>query len=74
MRKLWGRDCDVEEIFSIKRNALRELHRRSLVQGALVKLSGEKSGIRLWDLNSIEKYLRTLSINKTCDKSKKIAI
>ena len=56
-RREWGRDRDVAEIFSLKKGTLRTLEKQGKIRSVLLKVSGEKSKIRLWELDSIRELL-----------------
>ena len=58
-RKEFGRTKDVERVFSVKRGSLYNAERLGLVQGVLLRLRGHKSGVKLWDMRSIEEWIRT---------------
>jgi hypothetical protein len=56
-RREWGRDRDVAEIFSLKKGTLRTLEKQGKIRSVLLKVSGDKSTIRLWDLDSVRELL-----------------
>jgi hypothetical protein len=56
--KEFGRTKDVERIFSVKRGTLYNAEKLGLVRGVLLRLRGQKSGIKLWDMRSIENWIR----------------
>ena len=56
--KEFGRTKDVERIFSVKRGTLYNAEKLGLVRGVLLRLRGQKSGVKLWDMRSIEKWIR----------------
>ncbi len=56
-RREWGRDRDVAEIFSLKKGTLRTLEKQGKIRSVLLKVSGDKSKIRLWDLDSVRELL-----------------
>ena len=56
--KEFGRTKDVERIFSIKRGTLYNAEKLGLVQGVLLRLRGQKTGVKLWDMQSIENWIR----------------
>src|SRR5258708_7951972 len=47
--KEFGRTKDVERIFSVKRGTLYNAEKLGLVRGVLLRLRGQKSGVKLWD-------------------------
>ncbi len=58
MAKEFGRTKDVERIFSLKRGTLYNAAKLGLVRGVLLRLRGQKSGVKLWDMRSIERWIR----------------
>ena len=56
--KEFGRTKDVERVFSIKRGSLYNAENLGLVRGVLLRLRGQKSGVKLWDMRSIEQWIR----------------
>jgi hypothetical protein len=58
MEKEFGRTKDVERIFSVKRGTLYNAEKLGLVRGVLLRLRGQKSGVKLWDMRSIENWIR----------------
>jgi hypothetical protein len=57
--KEFGRTKDVERIFSVKRGTLYNAEKLGLVRGVLLRLRGQKSGVKLWDMRSIENWIRS---------------
>ncbi len=57
-KKEFGRTKDVERIFSVKRGTLYNAEKLGLVRGVLLRLRGQKSGVKLWDMRSIENWIR----------------
>jgi hypothetical protein len=57
--KEFGRDKDADAIFSLKRGTLRNLHSQGKIRGVLLRVCGQKSGVRLWDMASIRDYIRS---------------
>ena len=53
----FGRTEDVERLFGIKRGTLYNLSEQKKIRSLLLRVTGEKSGVRLWLLESIQKYL-----------------
>ena len=53
-----GRAKDVERIFSMKRGSLYNAEKFGLVRSLLLRLSGQKSGVKLWAMRSIENWIR----------------
>ena len=56
--KEFGRTKDVERIFSVKRGTLYNAEKLGLVRGVLLRLRGQKSGVKLWEMRSIENWIR----------------
>lgn len=56
--KEFGRTKDVEHVFSIKRGSLYNAEKLGLVRGVKLRLRGSKSGIKLWDMHSVESWVR----------------
>jgi len=56
--KEFGRTKDVERVFSVKRGTLYNAEKLGLVRGVLLRLRGQKSGVKLWDMRSIENWIR----------------
>jgi hypothetical protein len=57
-KKEFGRTKDVEHVFSIKRGSLYNAEKLGLVRGVKLRLRGQKSGIKLWDMRSVEAWVR----------------
>jgi hypothetical protein len=53
----FGRQRDVEKIFGIKRGTLYNLLRDGKVRGVLLRVRGQKSGVRLFEMASIRAYI-----------------
>jgi hypothetical protein len=58
MAKQFGRTKDVERIFSVKRGTLYNAEKLGLVRGVLLRLRGQKSGVKLWDMRSIKNWIQ----------------
>ena len=56
--KEFGRTKDVERVFSVKRGTLYTAEKLGVVRGVLLRLRGQKSGVKLWDMRSIERWIR----------------
>lgn len=57
--KKFGRAKDVEKLYSIKRGSLYNAQKLGLVRGVLLRLKGQRSGLKLWDMRSIERWIRS---------------
>ncbi len=55
----FGRTKDVERYFGIKRGTLYTLNSERKVRSVLLRIKGQKSGVRLWDMSSISGFIRT---------------
>ena len=55
----FGRDRDVLATYSLKRGTLRNLYAQGKIQGVLLRVCGSKSGVRLWDMASIRRLIRS---------------
>lgn len=51
------RDRDASKLFGLKRGTLRNLHRKGKIRGVLLRVCGQKSGVRLWAVDSIRKLI-----------------
>lgn len=56
--KEFGRTKDVERVFSVKRGTLYNAEKLGLARGVLLRLRGQKGGVKLWDMRSIENWIR----------------
>jgi hypothetical protein len=57
--KKFGRFEDLERRYSIKRSKAYELISAGLIKSAVIKKKHARNGIRLIDMESVEKLLRT---------------
>jgi hypothetical protein len=55
------RTRDVEISRGIKRGTLYNLHADGKIRGYLLRVRGQRSGVRLWDLESIDTFIRSQS-------------
>lgn len=55
--KEFGRSADVQRLFGLKRGTLYNLWREGKIRGVLLRVRGQKSGVRLWDMESIRAYI-----------------
>ena len=60
--KKFGRFPDVERCYSIKRSKTYELIAAGLIKSAVIKRKGARSGLRLIDMESVERYLRANTV------------
>jgi hypothetical protein len=49
----FGRTADVTRLYGIKRGSLYALHRAGKVKGCVLRVQGDRSGVRLWHLASV---------------------
>jgi hypothetical protein len=49
----FGRCADVQRMFGLRRGTLYNLHKQGKIKGVLLRVAGQKSGVRLWHLQSI---------------------
>ncbi len=55
----FARTRDVEASRGIKRGTLYNLYADGKIRGYLLRVRGQKSGVRLWDLESIDAFIRS---------------
>ena len=55
----FGRVADVTRQFGIKRGTLYNLHRDGKVRGVLLRVRGQKSGVRLFDMGSVRDFIHS---------------
>lgn len=55
----FGRTIDVQRLFGIKRGTLYTLSRQGKVKSCLLRVAGQKSGVRLWHLQSIRDFIHS---------------
>ena len=53
----FGRTADVQHMFGIKRGTLYNLLQDGKIKGVLLRVRGQKSGVRLFDLDSIRRFI-----------------
>ncbi len=54
----FGRVADVQKLYGIKRGSLYSLLADGKIKGVLLRVRGQKSGIRLIDLASVGAFIR----------------
>lgn len=67
--KEFGRTKDVERVYSVKRGSLYNAEKLGLLRGVKLRLRGSKSGIKLWDMRSIETWIRSQADEQAAEKS-----
>ena len=55
----FGRMRDVEKVFGIKRGTAYNLLAQGKIRGVVLRTTGEKSGMRLIDMQSVRDYIRS---------------
>lgn len=53
----YGRTNDVLRLYGLRRGTLYRLHRQGKVKSCLLRVVGQKSGVRLWHLESIRSLI-----------------
>lgn len=61
----FGRVADVTRHFGIKRGTLYNLRRDGKVRGVLLRVRGQKSGVRLFDMASVRDFIQSQLNNQT---------
>jgi hypothetical protein len=68
----FGRTSDVERLFGLKRGTLYNLYNAGKIKGACIQVLGKKSGVRVWDIESIRNFIHALlgtAVNGPASKS-----
>ncbi len=47
----------VEKVFGLKRGTLYNLEAGGSIRGTLLRVRGQKSGVKLWSVDSIRKFI-----------------
>lgn len=55
----FGRCADVTRLFGLRRGTLYNLLAQGKVRGVLLRVKGSKSGVRLFDLESVRQLIRS---------------
>ena len=55
----FGRQADVTRIYGLKRGTTYNLWRAGKIRGVLLRVKGQKSGVRLWDMASIRAFIHS---------------
>jgi len=58
-RPEFGRCGDCSRLFGIRRGTLYNLLRDGKIKGVLLRVRGQKSGVRLFDLASVRDFIRS---------------
>jgi predicted DNA-binding transcriptional regulator AlpA len=59
MKPEFARTRDVEQTRGIKRGSLYNLYTDGKIKGFLLRIRGQRSGVRVWDLESIDTFIRS---------------
>jgi hypothetical protein len=54
----FGRVADCTQLFGLRRGTLYNLLRDGKIKGVLLRVRGQKSGVRLFDLASVREFIR----------------
>lgn len=57
LRPEFARTPQVDRLFGIKRGTLYNMHADGLVTGVVLRVRGAKSGVRLWNVDSIRQAI-----------------
>ena len=55
----FARTEQIYQMFGIKRGTLYNLHRAGLIKGKVLRVRGNLTGVRLWDVQSIRGYINS---------------
>jgi hypothetical protein len=58
----FGRVPDVTRIFGLRRGTQYNLLRDGKIEGVLLRVCGQKSGVRLIDLESVRRYIKSCQL------------
>ncbi len=61
----FARTRDVEATRGLKRGTIYNLFADGKIRGYLLRVKGQKSGVRLWDLQSIDDFIRSQQSGKS---------
>lgn len=54
----FGRVADVTRVFGVRRGTAYNLLRDGKIRGVLLRVRGQKSGVRLFDMESVRQLIR----------------
>jgi hypothetical protein len=60
-RREWGRTEHVDQTYGIKRGTLYNLHADGKINGKVLRVRGQLKGVRLWDMDSIRRFIESQS-------------
>jgi len=69
----FGRTADVQRLFGLRRGSLYNLFGDGKIKGVLLRVRGQKSGVRLWHLQSIADCIRSQMAHQKCDSERAAA-
>lgn len=55
----WARDDGIYRLFGLKRSTVRNLFEDGRIKGIVLRVRGQKSGCRLWNVNSIRELIES---------------
>jgi hypothetical protein len=55
----FGRLADVQRIYGLKRGTCYNLLHDGKIRGCLLRVRGKKSGVRLFEMESVRQFIRT---------------
>jgi hypothetical protein len=55
----FGRAADLQRLFGIRRGTAYNLLAAGKIQGCLLRVTGKKSGVRLFHIGSVRNYIRS---------------
>jgi hypothetical protein len=55
----FGRTADCNRLFGLKRGTMYNLLEDGKIRAVLLRVRGQKSGVRLWDIASIRDFIRS---------------
>jgi len=53
----FGRTRDLDRLFGVKRGSAYNLAKAGKIRGVVLRIQGQKSGLRLWHLDSVRRYI-----------------
>jgi hypothetical protein len=55
----FGRCQDLQRVFGLKRGSAYNLLAAGKIRGCVIRIKGQKSGLRLFDMASVRNYIRS---------------
>jgi hypothetical protein len=65
----FGRVADVQRIFGLKRGTLYNLLKSRKIRGCVLRITGQKTGVRLIDLASVREFILTAMSEQSPEKN-----